>query len=128
MKSVSGPNFPVTFALYLYHQYHYPSLELNCSSNEEIVYFTAIFSISSLNDRYQLKYANFRRCYSAFLTIVKLRAVDKSICTHLEVYCFFLLFQYDLVVSLCNQQKQVIFILLIQLSKKTAPKYALGTS
>ena len=32
---------------------------------------TAILSISSLNDRYRLKYANFRRCYSAFLTIVK---------------------------------------------------------
>ena len=43
--------------------------------------------------------------------------------------CFlFLLFQYDLVVSLCNQQKQVIFILVIQLSKQTAPKYASGTS
>ena len=43
---------------------------------------------------------------------------------HLEVYCFFLLFQHDLVVSHCNQQKQVIFILVIQLSKETAPKYA----
>ena len=35
-----------------------------------------------------------------------------------------LLFQYDLAVFLCNQQKQVIVILVIQLSKQTAPKYA----
>ena len=46
----------------------------------------------------------------------------------MEVYCFFLLFQYDLAVSLWNQQKQIIFILVIQLSKQTAPKYASESS
>ena len=84
---------------------------------------TAILSISSLNDRLRLKYANFRRCYSAFLTIVK------SYYGPLKPRPFALIWKYiassycfNLVVSLCNQQKQVIFILVIQLSKKTAPK------
>ena len=37
-----------------------------------MVHFTAILiSISSVNDLYRLKSANFRRCCSAFLTIVK---------------------------------------------------------